>query len=43
MGCCLDWLRFRFPEMAWADDHPNLARHLDKLNQRPSFAETLPR
>ncbi len=43
VGCCLDWLRFRFPDLAWADEHPNLARHLDKLNQRQSFAETLPR
>ncbi len=42
LGCCLDWLRFRFPELTWPSDHPNLMRHLDKLNQRASFAESMP-
>ncbi|HEY0200910.1 MAG TPA: glutathione S-transferase C-terminal domain-containing protein [Burkholderiaceae bacterium] len=42
VGCALGWLDFRFPEIAWRADHPNLARLYDKLVQRPSFAETVP-
>ncbi|MBH9551553.1 glutathione S-transferase N-terminal domain-containing protein [Inhella gelatinilytica] len=42
VGCCLDWLRFRFPHLDWATDHPNLARHAEKLAQRPSFSATAP-
>jgi glutathione S-transferase len=42
VGCCLGWLSFRFPELNWAEAHPNLARHLEKLMARPSFAETVP-
>ncbi|MDR6213414.1 glutathione S-transferase C-terminal domain-containing protein [Paracidovorax wautersii] len=43
VGCALGWLEFRFPQIAWRAEHPNLARLLDKLMQRPSFAETAPR
>ncbi|WP_269533056.1 glutathione S-transferase [Chitinimonas sp. BJYL2] len=42
VGCCLGWLAFRFPELDWRARHPNLARLMDKLEQRPAFAETLP-
>ena len=42
VGCALGWLEFRFPEINWREDYPNLARHMDKLSQRPSFADTLP-
>ena len=42
IGCTLDWLEFRFPKLDWRTDHPNLSRHLDKLNQRPSFLTTRP-
>lgn len=42
-GCALGWLAFRLPEVAWREEHPNLARLLDKLAQRPSFIETAPR
>ncbi|MBV8620015.1 MAG: glutathione S-transferase N-terminal domain-containing protein [Curvibacter sp.] len=42
VGCALGWLEFRFPELDWRAEHPNLARLLDKLMQRPSFAETRP-
>ncbi len=42
VGCCLGWLDFRFPDLGWAQRCTNLARHHDKLLQRPSFAETLP-
>ena len=42
VGCALGWLAFRFPEVAWRDDYPNLARLFDKLSERPSFKDTLP-
>lgn len=41
-GCALGYLDFRFPDIDWRADHPNLARLADKLAQRPSFADTLP-
>jgi glutathione S-transferase len=41
-GCALAWLEFRFPQLAWRADHPSLGRLLDKLAQRPSFAQTQP-
>ena len=41
--CTLDWLAFRFPQIAWRADHPNLAKLVDKLSQRPSFLDTQPR
>ncbi|ARU06574.1 glutathione S-transferase [Comamonas serinivorans] len=40
--CALDYLDFRFPELAWAEGHPNLVRLQAKLAQRPSFIDTLP-
>ncbi len=43
VGCALGWLEFRFPQIAWREERPNLARLVDKLAQRPSFAETVPR
>jgi glutathione S-transferase len=43
VGCTLDWLTFRFPEIKWRDDYPNLGKLLDKLAERPSFKETLPK
>ncbi len=43
VGCTLGWLEFRFPEIAWRETHPNLARHMDKLSQRQSFIDTAPR
>jgi glutathione S-transferase len=42
VGCTLGWLEFRFPQNMWRVIHPNLARHMDKLSERPSFAETKP-
>jgi glutathione S-transferase len=43
LGCCLGWLAFRHPELDWRGTYTNLARHYDKLSQRPAFAETAPR
>ncbi|RJG02164.1 glutathione S-transferase N-terminal domain-containing protein [Noviherbaspirillum sedimenti] len=42
VGCTLGWLNFRFPEIKWGEDYPNLARHFDKLSERPSFKDTVP-
>lgn len=42
VGCALAYLDFRFPQIAWRNDHPSLVRLLEKLEQRPSFAETRP-
>jgi glutathione S-transferase len=42
VGCCLGWLSFRFPDIAWRDDYANLAKLFDKLSERPSFKDTVP-
>jgi glutathione S-transferase len=42
VGCALDWLEFRFPEIGWRAESPNLAKLMDKLAQRASFADTKP-
>ncbi|MBL0421198.1 glutathione S-transferase N-terminal domain-containing protein [Ramlibacter sp. AW1] len=42
IGCALGYLDFRFPQIDWRADHPNLAKLHDKLMQRPSFTETRP-
>jgi glutathione S-transferase len=43
VGCALGYLDFRFPDIDWRGTHVNLARLHDKLMQRPSFSDTLPR
>ncbi len=40
VGCALAYLDFRFPQVGWRNDLPNLVRLLEKLELRPSFAET---
>ena len=42
VGCALGYLDFRFPNIGWRNDFPNLDRLQEKLMQRPSFQETLP-
>ena len=42
VGCALDYLDFRFPELNWRDAHPNLVKLQDKLLQRASFTDTRP-
>jgi glutathione S-transferase len=42
VGCCLGWISFRFPDIGWRGDHPNLARLFDKLSERASFKDTVP-
>lgn len=43
VGCTLDWITFRFPEISWRAEYPNLEKMLEKLSERPSFKETLPK
>lgn len=40
VGCALGYLNFRFAELNWAEEYPALARLSEKLNLRPSFADT---
>lgn len=42
VGCALGYLLFRFPNIAWQAQYPNLDSLYQKLMQRPSFAETAP-
>jgi glutathione S-transferase len=42
VGCALSYMDFRFPQIHWRSDYPNLQKLLDKLMLRPSFAETRP-
>ncbi len=42
VACAVGWLSFRFPEIDWRGDYPNLAKLFDKLSERPSFKDTLP-
>jgi len=43
VGCALLWLEFRFPEIGWRTNYPNLGRLVDKLAARQSFIDTVPR
>jgi len=42
VGCALGYLSFRFPEINWREDHPNLGKLFDKLSLRQSFVDTAP-
>jgi glutathione S-transferase len=42
VGCALGWLSFRFPDIDWRDDHPNLGKLFDKLMDRTSFKDSVP-
>ncbi|WP_423681325.1 glutathione S-transferase N-terminal domain-containing protein [Undibacterium sp. WLHG33] len=42
VACTLGWLSFRFPEITWRDEYPNLAKLFDKLSERQSFKDTVP-
>lgn len=42
VGCALGYLDFRFPQIDWRSDYPNLAKLAEKLAARPSFADTAP-
>lgn len=42
VGCCLGYLDFRFPEIAWREAHPNLARLAERLFALEPFERTVP-
>jgi len=43
LGCCLGWVGFRKPAgIEWRAEYPGLAKHYDKLMERPAFADTVP-
>jgi glutathione S-transferase len=42
LGSMLGYIAFRFPDIDWRGQYESLAKHYDKLMQRPSFAETAP-
>ena len=42
VGSALAYLDFRFPQLDWRTDNPNLQRLLEKLAQRQSFIDTVP-
>jgi glutathione S-transferase len=42
VGCALGYMLFRFPNVTWQAQYPNLDALYQKLMQRPSFAETAP-
>jgi glutathione S-transferase len=44
LGAALGWLEFRRPGgIEWRDQYANLARHYDRLMERPAFADSAPR
>jgi glutathione S-transferase len=42
VGCALGYLDFRFKDIDWRSQYPNLAKLQEKLMQRASFADTVP-
>ena len=42
VGCTLGYLDYRFPQIAWREQHANLVKLSDKLALRQSFIDTLP-
>lgn len=42
VGCVLGYLDFRFPQISWRADYPNLVKLDDKLALRQSFIDTKP-
>jgi glutathione S-transferase len=43
LGCCLGWLGFRKPGgIDWHAAYEGLAKHYEKLMERPAFADTVP-
>ena len=42
VGCALGYLDFRFPQIDWRSDYPNLAKLQEKLMQRQSFIDSAP-
>jgi glutathione S-transferase len=42
VGAALGYLDFRFPQISWREEHPNLAKLAGKLALRQSFIDTAP-
>ena len=42
VGCALGYLDFRFPQIDWRNEQPNLRRLGDKLFARASFVDSAP-
>jgi glutathione S-transferase len=42
VGCTLGWLSYRFPDINWREEYPNLDKLFEKLSERPSFKDTVP-
>jgi glutathione S-transferase len=42
VGCALGYLDFRFPQIAWRGDYPNLAKLNARLATRQSFIDSAP-
>lgn len=42
VGCALGYLDFRFPQIKWREQYPNLQQLQDRLMQRQSFSDTQP-
>ena len=43
VGCCLGWLNVRKPGgVDWVAEYPVIAKHYEKLMERPAFADTVP-
>ena len=43
VGCALGYLDFRFPSIQWRNTYPNLDKLHEKLMQRQSFIDSLPK
>jgi glutathione S-transferase len=44
VACSFGWLDFRKPGgVDWRAEHPTVARHYDKLMERPAVADTVPK
>ena len=43
VGCALGYLDFRYPQIDWRTPHPNLQKLFDKLMQRQSFMDCMPK
>ena len=43
VGCALGYLDLRFADLGWRSRHENLTRLFEKLSQRQSFIDTVPR
>lgn len=41
-ACALLWLEFRLPEIGWRSGHAALGRWIERLESRPSFANSKP-